>query len=125
MEELVGVIYIARHGFEDLAQFLAADELLVLGVEVDEALGAHELALAVDVHLVVWHPLALDAGPGLDFLGPLFHGCWVDELVFIDTQEEIAIFVVRGHLFFGERTHIERSDVSEANWTWEREGWAK
>lgn len=63
--------YVAGHGLEDLTQFLAAYEVLVLGVEVNEAFGAHELALAIDVNLIVWHPFALDARPGFDFIGPL------------------------------------------------------
>jgi hypothetical protein len=75
--------YIAGHGFEDLAEFLATYKILVLGVEVNEALGAHELALAVYVNLVVWHPLAFDARPGLNFFGPLLEGHWVDKFVFI------------------------------------------
>jgi hypothetical protein len=56
-------------------------------VEVDEAFCAHELALAVDVDFIVWHPLALDSGPGLDFFGPLFQGCWVHEVVFVHAQK--------------------------------------
>lgn len=97
--------YVAGHGLEDLTQFLAAYEVLILGVEVNEAFGAHELALAIDVDLIVWHPFSLDTRPGLDFFGPLLQGCWVHELMLVRAQQEKAIFVVRSHLLWGEGIH--------------------
>lgn len=76
-------------------------------MKVNEALGTHKLALAFNVDLIVWHPLASDTRPASDVLGPLLQGDRIDKLMLIDTQEKITILVVRGHLFFSERAHVE------------------
>ena len=55
---------------EYLAQCVAADECLALWMEVDKALCAHELALAVDVDFVVGEPFALFPGPGFNLFSP-------------------------------------------------------
>jgi hypothetical protein len=73
---------------------------------VDKVLRAHELALAVDVDLVVRHPFTLLTGPGLDLLRPLLQGRGVDKLVLADAQEEIAVLVVGGDLFRRHGVHF-------------------
>ena len=55
---------------------------------VDKVLSAHQLALALDVYLVVWHPFSLHAWPRFHVFRPFRQLNWVDKLVFADSEEE-------------------------------------